>query len=346
MPIKTFLKTQAIKALLNKDKKKPFDESYAEFYTLSEDAPKNQNNSYYFSGHSKDGQSIIMRLGQRGSGNSEIWFAYRDLLDNNFICAHQILINQTLIETSCLQAGKKWKIQYSGGVLQGVKTPENIWSSLKGARIIPTVFDGEFTAGAKIFEFSKHINTKAVARTLAVQKLDMQKFINFFDNRQVFYEQAGRLQGVLNLGGKKTEIDMPAIRNRAYGLKDLKKIKRYIVFYILTENSQAISIHLIDCQIGKIQIGYKLSDAKTVCLDRVISPEQIPIKDIIPSRFVFLAKFLDGKKLVIKCQKETEFEFTYDDDGYTVLQSAAKFDINGIKARGIIHLGRNLTLSD
>jgi hypothetical protein len=345
MSIKTFLKTQAIKAFLNKNKKKPFDENYAEFYTLSEDAPINYNNSYYFTGHSKDGQSIIIRLGERASGNNEIWFAYRDLLDNDFICAHQVLTNQTLIETACLQAGEKWKIQYSGGVLQGVRTPENLWNNLKGTRVIPAVFDGEFTASNKIFEFSKHINTKAVAKILAAQQLDMPKLISFFNNQQVFYEQAGRLQGVLNLGGKKTEIDMPAIRNRAYGIKDLSKIKKHIGFYILTENNQTISIHLIDCQIGQVQIGYKSSDGKTVCLDRIISSDQIPIKDIIPISFEFLAKFLDGKKLVIKCQKETEFEFSYDDDGYIVLQSAAKFDINGAKARGIIHLGRNIALN-
>lgn len=342
MSISTIIKTQAIKTFLNKQKKKPFDEKLSELYTLSDGAPNNQSNSYYFSGHSKDGQSIIVRLGQKGSGNNEVWFGYHDLLNNNFICAHQILQNQTLIETTCLQAGKKWKVQYSGGVIQGTKTPSNIWANLKGTRIIPTVFDGEFTATSNIFEYSKHIDSKAIAKSLAHQQWDKQTFQDFINSQQVYYEQAGRLQGELNLGGKKTEIDMPAIRNRAYGLRDLSHLKSHIAFHILTENDQTISFHLVYSEIGQLQVGFISYGDKNISLNSVNLDETLT--DTIPNNFKFLAKFTDNKKLVIQCEKQTEFDFSYDDDGYKITQSIAKFDINGTKARGVIHFGNNMLL--
>jgi hypothetical protein len=337
MSIKSFLLAQKIKKF---QKKRPFDEN-AEFFSLAEGAPKNQTNSYYISGHSKDGQSVIIRLGERGSGDNEVWFAYRDLLNNNYICAHQILQDQSLIETSCLQAGKKWKIQYSGGIIQDNKTPQNIWKSLKGTRIIPTVFDGEFTATSDIYDFSKHSSARAIAKALSIQKNDKKKFEDLL-NDLVYYEQAGSLQGSLNLGGKKTEIDMIAIRRRMFGERDMNNIKRHFSLNALTEKSQAVSIHFLDTSIGNFQLGYYTSEKGNISLDSVIIDE---MPTYIPHSFKLLAKFTNGKKLVIKCEKETEFEFNYDDDNYRITESVVRFDVNGAKARGVVRLGYNISLN-
>ncbi|HEY8419000.1 MAG TPA: hypothetical protein VIL03_00985 [Clostridia bacterium] len=336
MSFKSILLAQKIK---NFQKKRPFDEN-AEFYSLKEGASQNLTNSYYISGHSKDGQSIIIRLGERGTGNNEVWFAYHDLLDNNFICAHQILENQSLIETSCLQAGKKWKIQYSGGIIQDNKTPQNIWKNLKGTRIIPAVFDGEFTAVSDIYDFCKHSDARVIARALSSRKIDKKKIQDILN--LVYYEQAGKLQGSLNLGGKKTEIDMTAIRRRMYGERDLNNIKRHFSLNILTEKGQTVSVHLLETVFGNFQIGYYTSDKGNISLDSVIIDE---MPTYIPNSFKLLASFTDDKKLVIKCEKETEFEFSYDDDNYRIIESIARFDINGAKARGIIRLGYNILLN-
>lgn len=341
MSIKSIINACKIKSLFKKfQKKHPFDEN-AEFYSLKEGAPINQTNSYYITGHSKDGQSVIIRLGERGSGNNEVWFAYKDLLNNNYICAHQILENQSLIETTCLQAGKKWKVQYSGGILQDTKTPQNIWKSLKGIRIIPAVFDGEFTASSGIFDF-RYSDARAAAKSLSSQNMDKNKIKRMLESI-VYYEQAGKLQGYLNLGGKKTELDMMALRRRFFGERDLSGIKRHFAINALTENNQAVSVHFLDTSMGKFQLGYMTTESGNYSLESV-TIDEIP-RDIIPNAFKFLAKFVNGKKMVIKWEKETEFEFNYDDDNYKILESIARFDINGAKARGVIRLGYNILLN-
>ncbi|HEY8423476.1 MAG TPA: hypothetical protein VIL23_01790 [Clostridia bacterium] len=344
MSLRSILMTYKINAFLKKyQKKKSFDENASEFYSLPVDSSLNLVDSYYFTGHSKDGQSVIVRLGERSSGNNEVWFAYRDALDNDYICAHQILENQSLIEKTCLQAGKKWKIQYSGGVIPGNKTPVNIWKSLKGTRIIPTVFEGEFTAINDIYEYSKHSEPLTIAKALSLQEWNKNDFESFLNGLPIIYEQAGKIQGVFNFGGKKTEIDMLALRRRTSGVRDLSKIKRQLAFNILTENSQAISLHFIDSLAGNFQVGFITSNEGNVSLDSV-NIDELPI-DIIPNNFKFLAQFKNGKKLVIKCEKETEFEFSYDDDNYKIIESVTRFDINGTKARGIIRLGYNISLN-
>lgn len=343
MSFKTLFDTLIIKSSLDKIKKKIFfDENKSELYKLSEQSDKTAHNSYYFSGHGSNGQSLVFRLGENGQSNSEIWFAYNDGVGNDYICAHQIAErDQTMIDVSCVEAGKKWKIQFSGGITSGTKTPLNIWSNPKGIRIIPTVFDGEFTATEKIFSYSKHVDTKPVARAFAQGKWSKSIIEKLFNNGQVYYEQFGRLKGVLNLSGKKVDIDMPAIRSHFYGTKELNLSDRYIRLCTLTDN-QTININMMKNQnIKGLQLGYIISNGQFVCLDSCTDLNGFFDDNKVPEKFEILAKFTDGRKLVIKFQKNSVFEFPLDNGTYMICEGIGKFEINGVKARGIIEFGYN-----
>ena len=343
MSFKTFIKMLFIKSSLDKNQgRKHYDENYSELYKLDENADKSLQNSYYFSGHSSTGQSLVFRLGERNQSNSEIWFAYSDGIGNDYICAHQNAEHdQTMIDVSCVEPGKKWKIQFTGGITPGTKTPLNIWSNPKGIRIIPTVFDGEFTATQKIFDYSKDMDTRPIARALAQEKSSKPILEEISNNNQVYYEQSGILKGVLNLSGKKIEIDMPVIRNRSFGKRDWNNMDRHIHICALT-NNQTVNINMVGySSIKELQAGYIINNNKVVCLDSCTSMEEISTDGKISSKFEFLAKFMGGKKLVIKCEKQSVFEFPFDNGIYTIYEGTAKFDINGTKARGVIQFGYN-----
>lgn len=343
MSLKTFIKGLIIKSSLQKNRKKnPFDEKYSELYRLNEQAEKTSSNSYYFSGHASNGQSLVFRLGERGQSDSEIWLVYNDGIGNDYICVHQNAEHdQTMIDVSCVEVGRKWKIQFTGGITPGTKTPHNIWSNPKGIRIIPTVFDGEFTATQSIFDFSHHMDTRPITRALAQENCSKSALEEVSNNNQVHYEQSGRLKGVLNLSGKKIEIDMPAIRDRSYGKRDWNYIDRHIRICALTDN-QTVNICMVGHpSIKELQIGYIISNGKVVCLDSCTAMHKISADGKVPAKFEILAKFIGGRKLVIKCENQSVFEFPFDNGTYTIYEGIAKFDINGTKARGIIQFGYN-----
>jgi hypothetical protein len=344
MSLKAFVKTQILKLNFNKNRKKNiFDENHSELYKLNADAEKGCNNSYYFSGHSQNGQNIIIRLGERGQANSETWFAYSDLNGANYICAHQDAEkDQTMIAVSCIEPGKRWKIQYSGGITPGTITPQNIWRNPKGIRVIPTVFEGEFTASMPIFDFSTHMDSKGFVSAIAHEKWSKKFFEQFSQNNQVYYEQQGRLKGVLNLSGKKTEIDMFSFRNHSFGKRDWNSMDRHIRLCALTENDQLLSINMVgNTLIKELQSGYIAYKDKTNCLDSCTSMKTIGIDGNIPNKFDIMAKFVDGRKTVIRCEKQSVFEFLLDNGNYTIFEGIARFDINGTKAYGIIEFGYN-----
>ncbi|HEY8390485.1 MAG TPA: hypothetical protein VIL26_05995 [Clostridia bacterium] len=346
MTIQAFLKMQIIKKYLNKIKsKKHFDADSSEQYKLDPKAEEKSHNSHYFSGHGINGQSLVFRLGEISNNDSEIWFAYSDGTGNNYICAHQKAeSDQTVINITCIEPGKKWKIQFSGGIIQDTKTPLNIWSNPKGVRVIPAVFDGEFVADHDIFDFNTQMDVTPMARAITLMPKFPKQFLKELkeNNNPVYYEQKGKIQGVLNISGKKIVIDLPAVRTHAYGKRDLNVQNRHIRIYAFTNNNQFININLLGhSQIKELQSGYKIINDKIVCLDSCTSIQEIPSDGKVPARFEILASFLDGKKLVVKCEKECQFEFPFENGSYTVYEGLAKFDINGTRARGVIEFGYN-----
>jgi hypothetical protein len=55
-------------SIKKRNQKNPFDECVAENYRIPGDAVSDINNSYYFSAHHLDGESLFVRLGERGVG--------------------------------------------------------------------------------------------------------------------------------------------------------------------------------------------------------------------------------------------------------------------------------------
>lgn len=60
MNLKEKFKVSFITKSIDKTKKKnPFNVSYSELYQLPQDADYSMNNSYYFSGHDQEGNSLF-----------------------------------------------------------------------------------------------------------------------------------------------------------------------------------------------------------------------------------------------------------------------------------------------
>ena len=184
------IKKTIIRNILKKRKKaQGFDPVLVETYQLPADADNDINNSYYFSAHNIEGQSLFIRLGLRGDKQSEIWFAYRD---NDFFlsCPTELCpIEASPLHVECIEVEKKWKIIFRGEM-----------QSLTNKEIrVQACFEGVFEATAPIFDFFYHADPEPMASAIAREKWNKAFFQEIQKNNQTHYEQAGKLTGNLNI---------------------------------------------------------------------------------------------------------------------------------------------------
>lgn len=343
MLVKKWLKTFIMKSALKRQKEKiVFDQTFAENYKLKQDSDESLFNSNYFTAHGFNGQSLIMRLTEYGEDKSEIWFAYRDEAGNDYICVHQYTqSDQTLINMQCVDVSKKWALQYNGGIIQGTQSPDNVWQKLRGIKIIPIVFEGEFLAAGAIFDFNGDMDIRPISRAYANEKLNKKLFEQIKTKDTVHYEQSGKIKGFINLGNKKINIDLPAIRDRSFGKSDLSNTNYHIKILTMNEDGETISIDIVqNNSVKQLQTGYIISNGETICLDSVIGIDEKQIREV-PTKLNFLANFADGRKLVVRGRTETVFEFGLKDGDYKIYEGIGVFDINGKKTRGIMEFGYN-----
>ena len=86
-----------------------------ETYQLPKAANRFDINSFYFSAHSLDGQSLLLRKAVRGEGFSEIWFVYHTK-DATYVNKKTSYHNEKvpLGEVHLIEIGKKWQFVFKG----------------------------------------------------------------------------------------------------------------------------------------------------------------------------------------------------------------------------------------
>jgi hypothetical protein len=344
MKLATKLKTILIKRIIDSKKgKHPFDEVYAETYTIPENADISQNNSFYFSGHTIDGESILFRQAFRGKGRSELWMAYKDKDGNAWVNTQTEFDNNesTGLNVKCIEPAKKWEFSFDGP-LSRTKQDERK-NGIPSADIDKVSFKGTFTADAPIFEFSRHFDSLPVARALANEKLTKDFQSNLAASHQVHYEQSGFMTIDLTINDKARTIkDIPTVRDHSYGKRDWAFMDRHVWIIALMENGEHLNFNSVRYPIlRELQTGYLVQGEKRICTDYYTSMDEYEKTDDVPLHFVSTVTMADGKVFTVKAEKEIEFRFAFENDVYQFHEGLGTFDVNGIKARGIIEFGYN-----
>lgn len=335
MAIVEKLKKRIIRSSLESRKKKnPFDESFAESFQLEPGAGTDRNNSYYFSCHDISGNSLFFRLGLRGGGDREIWFAYKDMHGNAFVNTEQLdAAGRIGAGVKCLENGSKWEFSFEGSLRRTMG---------EGTPLLDASFKGVFTASAPIFEFSAHMDPEPMTAALAGEKWGKNFKAELEANHQTHYEQAGDVEGVLTLGGGRTEIDMPAVRDHSFGKRDWSYMDRHVWLMALLSNGAALNVSMVRYPIVKgIQSGYYTADKKTTCLRRATPMAELPCTGDVPDSFSCEVELSDGRVFTLHCAKETEFAFPFDGGAYTIWEGVGSFEMPGASGRGILEFGFN-----
>ncbi len=331
-----------VKRSIEKRKKKnPFDEIIAESFQLPPDAGIDQNNSYYFSSHDMEGNSLLLRLGIRGGGSCEVWFALKENGGGIFVNSRQIFpVEQCPAAVECLKSGLKWKFSFNGTIAK-VSLDENLSASLF-EKDIEISFEGFFTASSPIFEFSRHMDSGPIARALAKEKWSGNFFASLTQNHQVHYEQQGQVSGEFSNGSISKPVNWPAMRDHSYGKRDWEYMDRHIWLMALLENGDALNVNMVRYpDINELQTGYFISGGKTICVDRATSMDEIECSGHVPLSFNYFVRLVDGQTFTVACKKELEYVFPFKDGAYTIFEGIGNFLIGGIKGRGILEFGFN-----
>ena len=337
------LKQFIIKKAIDKRKKgNPFDEVAAENYVLPNDADITQNNSFYFSAHTIDGTSLLFRKAYRGGGRTELWVAYKDKAGNAWISEKQEFDNEfDGLTIKCTEPSKIWEFEFEGNLTK-LKLDERKNGILTKQKD-KVKFKGKFTATAPIFEFSRHFDSKPIARALAREKLKKGFSQNLASNHQVHYEQSGKLDVQLTINDSGIKLkDMPAVRDHSYGKRDWSFMDRHVWIVALIEDGSDLNYNCVRYPIVKeLQTGYLIKGEKCVCTDYYTSMDEYDKTDDVPLKFTSFVVMANGEKITVKAEKEMEFRFAFDNNVYQFHEGIGKFDINGKRARGIIEFGYN-----
>ncbi|MDL2326798.1 hypothetical protein LJC67_06950, partial [Bacteroidales bacterium OttesenSCG-928-A14] len=289
------------------------------------------NNSYYFSVHDQEGRSVLFRMAHRAD-RVEMWFVYHDKNARTFYNREQLSKGSPSAEVTCLEVGKSWHFKFSGPMVQNGDEESEHYAE----------FEGIFTASAPIFEFSRHSAVAPVARALAKEKWNGDFKSSVTENHQTHYEQAGKVKGTLRLDGETVEIDARAMRDHSFGKREWNYMDRHIWLTALLETGAIMNVNMVRYPaLYELQSGYYEHNGKYICIDSATPMNDLTMCVGVPDMLSCAIKLVDDREYIMRCEKETEVVFPFDDGDYTIYEGIGSFSLNGVKGRGIIEIGFN-----
>lgn len=329
-----------VHSLKKKNKKEPFIAEIAEHYQLPKDASKLDTNSYYFSSHDLEGNSVFMRRAERGDQTVEIWFAYKtkDAIYTN----KQQLFNMAdaPIAVSCLETAKSWQATFKGDVYKAEIGKHGI-AQVKGNKIKANM-TLSFEATSDIFDFTYHLNPRIMANVLANETWDKTFQKNMKANQQRHYEQLGKGQITLDLGGQKETLNMTTMRDHSFGRRDWNYMDRHIWLMALLNENESLNVNMVSYPHMKgLKTGYYENNHQTANIEVFPSLDKFEANGYVPKELKYDMILENGHAFHVEAIKEIEIQFSFDGGNYTICEGVGSFDINGYPARGIIEFGFN-----
>jgi hypothetical protein len=345
MGVKEYIKKAILASAMNKEKaSNPFNIEYSDRYQIPSGAGGFHNNSQYFSLHDPKGrQTLFLRLALRGGGAAEVWMVYREGDGPPYMCPKDHFPEGApSVSVECIQPGKELHFVYRG-VLKKGKLTDKGYIPDPDAEEIPAEFDGRFYGISEPFEFSRHMSTEPVARALAAEKFTREFRSALAANHQVHFEQAGKVNGILRLGGRDIELkEFPCMRDHSYGKRDWAYMDRHIWMACLLENGDFINTSLVRYPaVRNLQTGFYIRGKKTVCLKSSTLMDEIPGKGIIPPSFGYAVEYEDGQTCTVECKLDFSVPYYFGDGKYVLHEGVSNFTVNGIPGRGITEFGFN-----
>lgn len=306
--------------------------------TLPEEKPLAVD-AVYFNGGNKDGQYVVAATARR-QNNIVQTILYLRIPEIGFLEIPSLPDTRLQgTEKNAFAAGglkfdvvkpmKKWKLSYNGKMRN--RTTD---------KLVDVIFDLEWEAFTKYFDFDTDLHPNAMADAIAREKWSRKYFDVLKSVHQTHYEQFGQISGTVNISGEEKYIKVDGVRDHSYGnIRDWKYFHRYALQYCTLEDRTAICVGTIcmPLTMSRLLVGY------------VLHPDG-KMDSVSWSDFEFYDYGEDGKP-----PKEMSLEFTAGDETYnmkiTVIEAPifyigegrdakiherfCTYDVNGQKGWGI-----------
>lgn len=346
MHLLTYLKKQLIlKAIDHKRKKQGFDVEAMELHQLPEQADSLLNNSYFFGGNDKAGNSLIMRLGER-NGLRELFVLYNTPEGFYTIDKQEFTPNDCPLKVSCVSPGEVWNLNFDGYLINNANQQR-----------LPAQFYLTFSARRPIFDFMYHADCSGMAMAFAREKWNRQFFKKAFSNDtgiskkkgavqqndQHHYEQPGTLNGTLSLNGHTVVINLPGERDHSFGKRDWNYMCNHIWLMANTAQGETLNVSIVNYPYVKcLCAGYTDLDG-----DRLYSLKDYRLisyahnQGLGPDTIELECTYTNGKTYHLTATREQNLLTPFAGGKFYFQEGIGNFTINGIAARGSIEYGFN-----
>lgn len=322
-----FLKTLFMKRIIRgKQKKQPFDYEAGEAFILPADADEAVNNSYYFSAHSTEGESLYCRLGLR-STHSEVWFAYAR---EGRLYTHTTLLYQEGAPLSVSRTEEGWAFAFRGPL------------TAEDGKELDAAFDGVFTSEEAAVDFFTHMPAVRTAKAMAGERWSRAFFSEVQKNNQVHYEQTGRLRGTLTLGGEVRELDLPCVRDHSFGRRIWGYMNNHLWLMAVNNTSQLNFSMVSYPAMTLLEVGNFKPEGGEMCYLLAAEYDRAAVTSgEVPSELTLTLRMTGERVLTVTATCEQVTEYLFEGGDYRLLEGIGSFEIDGVRYRGIIEVGEN-----
>ncbi len=339
----TRIKCQLLLRLLKyRNKKQNYDISYIETYRLPPNAPDHYNNSFYFTGHEKDGHRFLARLAFRGDNSVEVWFSLLipgkglfNYTKNVHIVKERIELSAGPLTFRCLEPAKKWSIIFTGEVESDTEKAD-------------LSFKGIFSSNMPIFNFSKDINPLPLARSLSQEKWSRTLFKQLKAADQVHTEQCGQFEGQYSVNqSDPVKISMKAVRDHSFGPRDWGFMLHHMWFVVALEDGSFFNFSLVDYPILKnLATGFWMDSNGNIKARVISGPKTDELwqkneAESIPQELNFQVEMDNGA--IVKVSYSFEHSITWSlSNVYSITEGLANYTVNDIEGQGIAEFGTKI----
>lgn len=333
------------KIMLAKLKKKnsehPFNLETYETYTLPSNASRDDVNSYYFSAHNLDGESLVIRKNFRGEGIREIWVIYHTKEATYANKISRFENEDTGLSISLIEVGRLWAFAYKGK-LNKVHINENKLGTLLDEEVEVEI-NGTFKSESKMFDYASHIDHDLLASAIAKEKWhkDFIRAVNETNVARV--EQQGQIEATIKLNDKDIIFKSNAMREHSFGYSDWNRMNRHFLLITLIRKGEALNLSRIAYpQVDKLITGYFEKDDRIQQISKNTNGARVPNVGYIPEVFFYSVELQNGVHFNVKANVEVIIPYTIHNGEYIIYEGIGTFEINRRKGRGVMEFGFNI----
>jgi len=333
--IKKFLMLASITKAKNE---RPFDLIASETYELPSEADKNDLNDYYFSAHTLEGESIVLRKVLGGEGQNEIWFIYHSQKGTYANRITTFNNEEGPLNIILIDPGKVWQFTFKG-LLNKMIIDETKLAHFTDEQINVEV-SGQFTSENKVFDFKTQLDPEMYASALAKEKWDKSFKVGLKINQQERVKQQGMINAKIKLGEQDINFKACAIRDHAYGRQDLDYVNRHIYLMTIIRKGELLNLSRIShSHVRNIITGYYEKDGRVEQISLKNNTASIPTLGTIPLSFRYRVELKNAIKIDVRTALEVIIPYVLNEGKYVLFVGIASFDANKRMTRGIMEFG-------